>query len=254
MESRLDYPFAIVTSRERGYASLLMDTARLGGQRCILILNQNTAASPLRKRMKKILRVGPAGALLGVFFRKCYKFEFASCLAIAERHGIPVIRIRDFKPDSTQKEQIKKITLGISMGNGYIPVSFFTLFEHGMINVHHEILPDYAGAQSIVWPLIEGRKETGFSIHQINKGLDKGALLMVRKRAIEFGPSLAKTVAENYYRSLELSVEGLLELLETHPREWSFQPNLSQRSYTTPTFVQWIRAFANHRKFRKSAV
>ena len=244
---------AIVTSSKKSYASLFLKQRSAINAEIIVVLNQ---AKPRKKGkiINKIIKIGLFGAVTGLLFRNAYQFEFDDIEQFCISHHIPILYSNDFKLAPEDEECLRLFDVGISMGNGYIPASFFTLFEHGMINVHHEILPDYAGAQSIVWPLIEGRKETGFSIHQINKGLDKGALLMVRKRAIEFGPSLAKTVAENYYRSLELSVEGLLELLETHPREWSFQPNLSQRSYTTPTFVQWIRAFANHRKFRKSAV
>jgi methionyl-tRNA formyltransferase len=136
------------------------------------------------------------------------------------------------------------------MGNGYIPSRFFLLFKHGMINIHHEILPDFPGAQSIIWPLIKGRKETGFSIHQITKGIDKGALLIVKKRPIVFYSSLMSTIKKNYHESLVLSLDSLINLLKVPFHKWNFKPNLATQNYTTPTFLEWMRAFLNYRKFK----
>jgi folate-dependent phosphoribosylglycinamide formyltransferase PurN len=37
-----------------------------------------------------------------------------------------------------------------------------------MINIHHELLPEFLGAQSVLWQLHEGSTKTGFTIHRID--------------------------------------------------------------------------------------
>lgn len=46
--------------------------------------------------------------------------------------------------------------------------------KYGCINIHASILPKYRGAAPINWVLINGEKETGVTIMQMEEGLDSG--------------------------------------------------------------------------------
>lgn len=50
--------------------------------------------------------------------------------------------------------------------------------EYGCINVHASLLPKYRGAAPIHWAVINGEKETGITIMQMNEGLDTGDMLI----------------------------------------------------------------------------
>ena len=57
--------------------------------------------------------------------------------------------------------------LGLALGNGFIGPSIFTIPCFGMVNIHSEMLPEFRGAQSFIWPIYEGVGWMGFTIHQI---------------------------------------------------------------------------------------
>ena len=63
-----------------------------------------------------------------------------------------------------------------------------------MVNIHTEILPDFKGASSIIWPIYKKIKTTGFTIHQIDKKIDNGKILYQERYAIDFYPTLEETV------------------------------------------------------------
>lgn len=50
--------------------------------------------------------------------------------------------------------------------------------KYGCINVHASLLPKYRGAAPIQWAIINGEKETGITIMQMNAGLDTGDMLI----------------------------------------------------------------------------
>ena len=47
----------------------------------------------------------------------------------------------------------------------------------GCINIHGSLLPKYRGAAPIQWAVLNGEKETGITIMQMNEGLDTGDML-----------------------------------------------------------------------------
>ena len=49
--------------------------------------------------------------------------------------------------------------------------------KFGCVNIHASLLPKYRGAAPIQWAILEGEKETGVTIMQMNEGLDTGDML-----------------------------------------------------------------------------
>ena len=56
---------------------------------------------------------------------------------------------------------------------------------YGCINIHASLLPKYRGAAPINWAIINGEKETGITIMEIDEGLDTGDMLNYEKISIE---------------------------------------------------------------------
>lgn len=67
-----------------------------------------------------------------------------------------------------------------------IPKSILEMKRYGCINVHGSLLPKYRGAAPIQWAVIDGEKESGITIMQMDSGLDTGDMLL--KAAIPLFP------------------------------------------------------------------
>ena len=49
--------------------------------------------------------------------------------------------------------------------------------KYGCLNIHASLLPKYRGAAPINWAIINGEKETGITIMEMDEGLDTGDML-----------------------------------------------------------------------------
>lgn len=56
--------------------------------------------------------------------------------------------------------------------------------KHGFWNIHPSLLPKYRGASPVAFPLINGDKETGVTIIQMDKELDHGPIIAQEKVSI----------------------------------------------------------------------
>lgn len=59
-----------------------------------------------------------------------------------------------------------------------------TMPQFGCINIHASLLPKYRGAAPIQWAILDGEKETGITIMQMDEGIDTGDILLQEKVAI----------------------------------------------------------------------
>jgi len=50
------------------------------------------------------------------------------------------------------------------------------LSKYNFINIHYAPLPRYRGFHGLVWSIINGEKETGYTIHHVEEGIDNGAI------------------------------------------------------------------------------
>lgn len=53
-----------------------------------------------------------------------------------------------------------------------------SLPKYGCINIHASLLPKYRGAAPINWAIINGEKETGITIMEMEEGLDTGDMII----------------------------------------------------------------------------
>lgn len=59
------------------------------------------------------------------------------------------------------------------------------LTRFGCINVHASLLPKYRGASPIQWAVINGEKETGITIMQMDAGVDTGDIILQEKTELK---------------------------------------------------------------------
>jgi methionyl-tRNA formyltransferase len=114
--------------------------------------------------------------------------------------------LRRFEPD-----------LGVVVAYGHIlRPEVLSIPRKGMINVHASLLPRYRGAAPIQHAILQGERETGITIMQMDEGLDSGPILhhMVTpigrdETAGALGERLAELGAIALVEALSLLAAGL---------------------------------------------
>ena len=141
----------------------------------------------------------------------------------ALRHGIPVLTPVKIKT-AESVEELKKYPADIFVVAAFgqlLSEEILNMPRYGSVNIHACLLPKYRGAAPIQWSILDGEKETGITIMQMDKGLDTGDILLQQRVAItdeDTGESLFDKLA---LAGSRLIVEALekLEKGEIQPQK-----------------------------------
>ena len=119
--------------------------------------------------------------------------------------------------------------------------------KFGCVNIHASLLPKYRGAAPIQWAILDGEKETGVTIMQMNEGLDTGDMLAKVTVPIEdtdTGESLFDKLAE----------AGAKLLIETIPQieAGTIKPEVQDDSLST--YAKMIKKEMGLIDWKKEAV
>ena len=205
----------------------------------------------LWRNMKKASRIGILGALNGLRMRKWFAREGLEDIeTLCRQMGVPFYETPAISNDRTrQLFRQADADLGLSLGNGYIGKSVFSIPRYGMINLHMERLPKYQGAASVIWAIFEGETTSGLTIHQIDDRIDTGDILYQEEYPIVFQPDLEATVRKTLEvgrkgvpKAMRHVVENYLEL------RGRAKPQGQGQSRTTPTIWQFVRMVRNNRR------
>jgi len=96
-------------------------------------------------------------------------------------------RISNFK-EFTFVEKIKILNpdlLVICHFQKIIHQDLIDIPKFGSINLHPSLLPNYRGMSPQHWPIFNGDKETGVTVHFIDEGVDTGDIIIQQKLVIE---------------------------------------------------------------------
>ena len=168
-------------------------------------------------------------------------------------HGVRVIESPVINSDETRAIFHElDVDLGLSLGNGYIAKSVFSIPRCGMINIHAEVLPDFQGAPSVIWPIHENLETTGYTIHQIDKGIDTGEILLLRQYPIELRRTLRETVEANVARSnQDIPVDMCRVVANYGAVKAAATVQSGGSSYTTPSCREFLRMRRNHARMAR---
>lgn len=97
-----------------------------------------------------------------------------------------------YQPDcvnsSDSIDKLKKLSPDCIVVAAYgqiLKKEILSLPKYGCINIHASLLPRHRGAAPINWAIIEGDKETGITIMEMDEGLDTGDIISLERIAIE---------------------------------------------------------------------
>jgi methionyl-tRNA formyltransferase len=129
--------------------------------------------------------------------------------------GIPVyqpVKIRE----AAAIEELRKYPADVFVVAAFgqiLTADVLNMPKYGCINIHASLLPMYRGAAPIQWVILNGEKEAGVTIMQMDEGLDTGDMLLsnrIELSADETGDSLHDKLADMGAR-LIVEALGLLE-------------------------------------------
>ena len=92
--------------------------------------------------------------------------------------NIPIIETNDVGSDELFN-QLKELNadLFVVVAFSILPDNIINIPKFGAVNIHPSLLPKYRGSSPIQYALLNGDKETGVSIINLNKKIDSGAIL-----------------------------------------------------------------------------
>ena len=137
----------------------------------------------------------------------------------ALKYAIPVYQPLKVRAEEFVKvlEKIAPDIIVVAAFGQIISKEILELPKYGCINVHASLLPAYRGAAPIQWAVINGDKESGVTIMQMDKGLDTGDILLVETYRLapkETGGSLFDKLSELggplLLKALDLAEKGEL--------------------------------------------
>lgn len=134
----------------------------------------------------------------------------------AEEYNIPVFQPLSLRKGEDAEKSLKTLKsiapeLIIVVAYGQIlPKEVLELPEHGCINIHASLLPEYRGAAPIQRCILDGKTRTGVTSMMMEEGLDTGDMLI--KKELEIGAD--ETASELHDRLSEIGAEVLLETVK----------------------------------------
>jgi methionyl-tRNA formyltransferase len=132
-------------------------------------------------------------------------------LAAIER-GFPVYqpeKVRTGELLHWLEERSADVSLVIAYGR-ILPADVLGAPRRGSLNLHASLLPKYRGAAPINWAIVNGERETGVSLMQMDAGMDTGPVFI--RETLDIGPEetageLAERIAELAARVVRLHFE-----------------------------------------------
>lgn len=140
------------------------------------------------------------------------KLVYTPVKECALEHNIPVMQPRRIKtPEAiAQLKQYEADVYVVAAFGQILSQEILDMPKYGSLNIHASLLPKYRGASPIQHVIIDGEKETGVTIMQMDAGIDTGDMLYKKTIAIE---------ADDTYKSLHdklmvLGGEAIVEALQ----------------------------------------
>ena len=182
---------------------------------------------------------------------------------VAASYGLPVWqpkKIRDFINDI---QNIQPDLIVVVAYAQILPKTVLEIPKYGCINIHGSLLPKYRGASCIQADILNGDRETGITIMQMDEGLDTGPIIAQEKIEIEptdtgekifnklsglAGKVAMSTILDYIHGKIELKAQdssqaSLTKLLEKNDGQINWQKSATDIEKLVRAMYSWPGAF-----------
>ncbi len=129
----------------------------------------------------------------------------------ALKHGLKIMQPEKVKEKSVV-EELRALEADIFVVAAFgqiLSQEVLDIPKFGCVNIHASLLPKYRGAAPIQMAILEGDKETGVTIMQMNAGMDTGDILITKTIPIEDSDTAGTLFDKLMYLGGELIVTAL---------------------------------------------
>ncbi len=164
-----------------------------------------------------------------------HTLSFSPVKKQALENKIPLFQPTKIRKDPDIENRLKEIQPDLNVVVAYgqiIPSRITNLPQHNSINLHFSLLPKYRGASPVQWTLLNGEKETGITIFELNEKMDEGDILTQIK--IDILPSDNALTLES-----RLASAGAELLSKTSARITKIQPQ--KQDFSLATYAMKIK-------------
>ena len=151
---------------------------------------------------------------------RSYKLVPCETALMAEKLGIVT-----YKPENLKEENFKEILekedpdiIVVAAYGKILPEYVLSYPKYKCLNIHGSILPEYRGAAPVNRAIMDGKKTTGITVMEMEKGLDTGDMLLKEEVEIEESDTatrlfekLAVVGADLMIKALDLAERGELK-------------------------------------------
>jgi methionyl-tRNA formyltransferase len=138
-----------------------------------------------------------------------------------------VLTLRDLAPD-----------VGVVVAYGHIlKPELLAIPARGMVNLHPSLLPELRGAAPIEWAIINGLRQTGVTIMQMDSGMDSGPILHTIPEVLppditggELSAHLSEVGAEALVEALMLLEQGAVQPRPQDADRATYAPKLTRET------------------------
>jgi folate-dependent phosphoribosylglycinamide formyltransferase PurN len=210
----------VLTRNPRGMASRFL--ARWGKRGVFdvvaVLLDEGIAGdrrTRARRRWRRLRRVGPGGLAVGLALSRAYSRAGGIGASHVEQFDFPVVRQGDLSGAEARAALVETAAdIAVSLGNGYLPESTFSIPRLGTLNVHLGAVPGYRGGPPIFWELHDQSDRVGYTVHQMDAGIDTGPVLAAGDVPIRRRETLELTLCETLPHLHNAAVDALAAVLE----------------------------------------
>jgi methionyl-tRNA formyltransferase len=170
---------------------------------------------------------------------------------LSRRYRVPITEAGHIEQSSTLTAMVREHApdLVVSFQFGFIfKPEALDIPRLGALNLHSGALPARAGVNPTFWCMKDGDPEAACTLHWIDRGIDSGPLVEVRRMPIDYGRSFFANWIANYRNGAQMIVDAI-RMLAGNTALPSIPQEPGSRVYVpTPTAADFEAFFAAGRR------
>ncbi|MBR6067768.1 MAG: methionyl-tRNA formyltransferase [Bacteroidales bacterium] len=183
---------------------------------------------------------------------------FKSLSSTCDKNNIPIIKANKINSDEvvSRVRECSSDLCVIAHFERIIRSELLGIPKLGFINLHPSLLPYYRGLAPQHYPIINGEKEVGITVHYVDEGTDTGDIILQKRYPLSEDAYVAD-LHMLWMREYKTIVIEAIDLIISHASvikqskgEGSFYPKMESKPYpldkswTVKEAYNWVRAMS----------
>jgi methionyl-tRNA formyltransferase len=166
---------------------------------------------------------------------------------VALKYGIPFLKVKNAS-SLEFFDEYSKLRPDINIMGGlraFLPESVLNYPKLGTLGWHPSLLPKYAGANSLCWPIIFGENKTANTVFWADKGIDSGPIVLQKEVEISpddtFGSLYSNKIVpgavETIMEAVDLVKKGIAPRIPQDLSQYSYYSFITEKD----AIINWVQ-------------